>query len=455
MPRKQSSTPSPLDRTTDRLAGLPDNPFLMAEALWTDQVFGGIVSQLESAIQETQRKLGEAWEQGARAGYDLGFQTGAKETEAELRTFYEQALTEQETKAARELEELGDRLRTEHEAELSTLRESTRREIERLSTEQAAKLANLEDSVRRETELELQHRFSSELAQAEARVRREAEQELRATLETELREGLERELRASLAQELSVAARRDVEQDLQQRFSEQLHEVEERVRRDTEQAMRAAFEASRPERESGSDPDDLRAARAEGYTQGLNESARRYEEAMSRAAMERREAAEAAYRKGFDEAQAQTEKELKAAYQEGYRQGLQEAGKEFAAAAAGGVPAPLLDEARRQAYENGYEDGRSVGLSRGRRQAEAEQVSRLQEATRIAYREGFLDGKRTVADAERSWAFGVLHLPPDATAGEVKQHYKRLSMALHPDQNPQLADVFIKNLNRAKQLLDA
>ncbi len=443
MPPKPTPTPSPFDQTAERAATLPDNPFLKAEAHWTSQAFGGIVAELESAIQQTQGKLGEAWEQGARTGYDLGFQAGAKETEAELRAFYEGALTEQEAQAARELEELRDRLHAEHEAELAALRDSTRREIERLGTEQAAKLANLEDTVRRETELELQHRFTTELAQAEARVRRETEQELQQRFTTERGQA-------------EARVRRDIEQELQQRFSEQLHEVETRVRRDTELATRRAMESERPtpaETPEPADPDALRQARAEGYTQGLNESARRYEETMSRAALERREAAEEAYRKGFDAAQAQTEKELKAAHQEGYRQGLQEAGQEFATTAAG-VPGPLLDEARRQAYENGYEDGRSVGLSRGRRQAEAEQVSRLQEATRIAYREGFLDGKRTVADAERSWAFGVLHLPPDATTGEVKQHYKRLSMALHPDQNPQLADVFIKNLNRAKQLLD-
>lgn len=391
---------------------LPGNPFTTSEAPWAEQAFMGLQAQLEEAIQGVQRKLGEAWEEGVRAGHAQGFQAGAEETEGTLRPFYEAALIEQEASAARALAEEVERLRGAHDAELAALRETTRRELERLSAKHSAALEGLRASVRRELAAELQHRFNTELVQAEARVRRETEAEL------------------------------------QQRFEAERQQLEARVRQETEETMRSV----------GPSPEEPgereREARAEGYTQGLNESARRYEEAMTRVALERREAVEAAYKKGFDAAGAQTEKELLAAQQEGYRQGLLEAGREFASAAAGTLPAPLLDEARRQAYQNGYEDGRSVGLARGRRQAEAEESSRLQEATRQAYREGLQDGKRTVADADRSWAFGVLHLPSDAMPSEIKQHYKRLSMALHPDQNPQLADVFIKNLNRARQLLD-
>lgn len=417
-----------------RPSSLPENPYLKARASWTEETFSTLRDQLQQAAEATERKLGETWDEAARAGYDLGFQAGVKETESELRAFYEQALTEQEAAASRALLEQAEELLAAHEAELAGYRERNRQEIERLGHEQEARLRELRETVRRDTEAELQHRFNSEMAQLERRVREETRREVEA--------------------ELAAPLRRELERELQQRFSAELQAVEERVRRETERAMRAAFEAERQPDEPPMDEDRLREARADGYTQGLNESARRYEEAITRAAFEHREAVEAAYRKGFDEAGGQTEKELKAAYQEGYRQGLLEAGQEFAATASSSVPSPLLDEARRQAYENGYEDGRGVGLARGRRQAEAELSAKLQEATRVAYREGFLDGKRAVADAERSWAFGVLHLPPDASASEVKQHYKRLSMALHPDQNPQLADVFIKNLNRAKQLLD-
>lgn len=388
MPRKPM--PKPQDKPPERSVALPENPYRTSEAGWTEAVFAGVTDRLAASLLEVQARLAGAWDEAGRLGYDLGFQAGGREAEAELRAFYEQALSEQEAAAVRSLQEQSRRLETEHEAALTSLREANRREIERLAGEHEVRLEARAEQIRLETEQALQHRFASELAQVEAR-----------------------------------------------------------VRQDTEQALRAAY-ADRPLGEA----ERVREAHAEGYTQGLNESARRYEEVMSRATLERREAVEQAYRKGFEEATRQADKELKASYQEGHRHGLQEAGREFAQSA-GTVPPPLLDEARRQAYENGYEDGRSVGLARGRRQAEAEQSSRLHEATRTAYREGFLDGKRTVADAERSWAFGVLHLPPDAGSLEVKQHYKRLSMALHPDQNPQLADVFIKNLNRAKELLDA
>lgn len=397
MPSKQTRPPQHGDAQDLRPIQLPDNPFTTVEARWAEDAFSGLTAQVERTIAEVGHKLSEAWDQGARAGYDQGFQAGSRETERELRAFYEDALTEQEVAATRALAEQAERLRADH----------------------AASLAAIEATLRSQFEDEARQRFASEASQLEDRIRR------------------------------------DVEFELQQVFSAELQEVEARVRRDTESAMRAAFDADRPADPSPEERNEtLREARAEGYTQGLNESARRYEEAMTRVAFERREAVEAAYQKGFEDAGGQSDKELKSAFQEGYRKGLKEAGKEFASAAAA-VPTPLLDEARRQAYENGYEDGRGVGITRGRRQAEAEQAGRLLEATRQAYREGFLDGKRTVADAERSWAFGVLHLPPDASNGEIKQHYKRLSRVLHPDQNPQLADLFIKNLNRARQLLDA
>lgn len=387
MPHESRSTPEPLDARS----ALPENPYLSPEGAWGDKAFSGVRDRLDAAIQEVQANLASAWDDAATLGYELGFQAGTRETAEELRAFYERALTDQEAASARALQEQTEQLLAAHREALNSYQEQSRLEIERMALEHEAQLGAWKDTVRRQTE-----------------------------------------------------------QELQARFSEELHAAAEQGRQDTERAVRAALAA--PE---GATSDDLiREARAEGYTQGLNESARRYEEVMSRAILERREAVEAAYQRGLDEAAGQMEKELQAAHQEGYRQGLAEAAK-AAMPLSGAVLPPLLDEARRQAYENGYEDGRGVGFSRGRRQAETELAAKLHEASRSAYHEGFLDGKRTVADAERSWAFGVLHLPPDASSGEIKQHYKRLSMALHPDQNPQLADVFIKNLNRARQLLDS
>ncbi len=160
-----------------------------------------------------------------------------------------------------------------------------------------------------------------------------------------------------------------------------------------------------------------------------------------------------AFQKGFEAARQELEvrtgsleQQLSASYEEGLREGQKRAG--------GGLG---LDEARRQAYQNGYEDGKGVGYARGKRQVEGELSGRMQEASRTAYREGFRDGQSSGGDPERSWARGILHLPAGSAVPphELRQRYKRLSLVLHPDQNPGLGDEFIKNLNRAREVLEA
>jgi hypothetical protein len=171
------------------------------------------------------------------------------------------------------------------------------------------------------------------------------------------------------------------------------------------------------------DPAVLEQVRAEGYQAGL-EAARRELEGRT----------------------PSLEQQLSASYEEGLREGQKRSG--------GGVG---LDEARRQAYQNGYEDGKGVGFARGKRQVESELSARMQDSARTAYREGFRDGQSSGGDPERSWARGILHLPAGASVPphELRQRYKRLSLVLHPDQNPGLGDEFIKNLNRAREVLEA
>jgi DnaJ-class molecular chaperone len=81
----------------------------------------------------------------------------------------------------------------------------------------------------------------------------------------------------------------------------------------------------------------------------------------------------------------------------------------------------------------------------------------MQDAARTSYREGFRDGQASGGDPERTWARGILHLPAGASVPphELRQRYKRLSLVFHPDQNPGLGDEFIKNLNRAREVLEA
>lgn len=110
-----------------------------------------------------------------------------------------------------------------------------------------------------------------------------------------------------------------------------------------------------------------------------------------------------------------------------------------------------VDVVRKQAFQNGFEQG----LTKGRRDAEAEVQTRIRDAKRQGYAEGLTEGRRASLGIEgsRSWALGVMHLPDEASTEEVRQRFRKLSLLLHPDQNPGIGDGFIKNLNRARDVL--
>lgn len=90
-----------------------------------------------------------------------------------------------------------------------------------------------------------------------------------------------------------------------------------------------------------------------------------------------------------------------------------------------------------------------------RKELEVEFQRKGQEARRKGFQEGAAEARRNSMSFEgtRGWALGVLHLPSDATVEQVRQRYRKLSMLLHPDQNPGLGDEFIKNLTRARDLM--
>lgn len=350
---------------------------------------------------------------------------------------------------------------------------SVKAELHQLSGEVQRKLTEAWDHGARSTEARLRDELVTALRQGREALQQELADRLvaeRAARDAEIEERLAAEHRAALAaSEARVSA--EVEARLRAEFQAALAERDSRTAAEVEQRLSAKHEAERVEREArltaevearlraeqsmatdeaGSYADGL----AEGYARGTREAAARMEELLTQAAFDRRTAVEEALKQGYAEGADHAEVELKAAHNEGYKLGLKE-GLGTTGLSASGVSALALDEAKRQGYENGYEDGRSVGVARGRRASESEGATRIQEAARKAYQEGFLDGKRVVGDADRAWAFGVLHLHPGAEPGEIKQRYKRLGMLMHPDQNPGLSDDFIKNLNRARELLDA
>lgn len=110
-----------------------------------------------------------------------------------------------------------------------------------------------------------------------------------------------------------------------------------------------------------------------------------------------------------------------------------------------------LDAARKQAYQSGFEHG----VAKAKREAEGPGRAQLEEARRQGYMEGLSEGRRGSLGIEgsRSWALGIMHLPDEATPDEVRQRFRKLSKLFHPDQNPELGDAFIKNLQRARDIL--
>lgn len=414
-----------LERSREKL-----NPFKDAEAEWAMSLVSSLKTQLDERAHEIQAKLSESWEQAEQEGHDRGYAEGEADAKAKLQKKHEKALAEHDMAAQKALADLEARLKLEFESVLQQCEANVRREVE-----QQLKAAFDEDLALAESQL--REAFAVELEAARAEAKREAEAPLNAELGRLQQEMNEQQSRFD--QELAAAiakAKLDAREAIPQEPSELRSTVPAQA---NASGAQGASEAPAP---------------VDGYDEGLQEGLRRLDEYKSQVLLEKRAAQEEGYQKGHAEASRHTEQDIKAAYDEGYQKGQHDAeraaSKELDALAASSV---VMDEAKRQGYQSGYEDGRSVGLAKGRREAESAYAHKLQEANRQGYREGYADGRRQAGGGERAWALGILHLSDAATAAEIKQHYKKLSMLLHPDQNPGVADDYIKNLNRAKDLL--
>lgn len=412
----ESASVDVMEAVLERAREMP-NPFKDAEAEWATSLVSGLKDQLDQRAHEIQAKLSETWEQAEQEGYDRGYSEGTADTKAKLQKKHEKAL-----------EELEQRLKLEFESTLQQKTVDVRRDVElQLNAAFAEQLAEAE-GLRRDA-------FAQELKAAKAEAKLKAEAPLQAALER-LQQAV-RDQQDRFEQELSAAiAKSEASESVQNEPTELHHTIP---------AQSSATQVA---------SDVLAAAHSEGYDEGLQEGLRRLDEYKSQVLLEKRSAQEEGYQKGHAEASKHTEQDVKAAYDEGYQKGQRDAersaSKELDAMASASV---VMDEAKRQGYQSGYEDGRGVGLAKGRRETESAIAHKIQEANRQGYREGYADGRRQAGGGERSWALGILHLSDQASAAEIKQHYKKLSMLLHPDQNPGVADEYIKNLNRAKDLL--
>ncbi len=300
-----------------------------------------------------------------------------------------------------------------------------------------------------------------------------------------------------VARRMEAAFNRGVEQGYRRGYDAGGHAAEQQLRREAEERI-AAILAKQPEVEDlgyrkGYDAarievedrlhaetvERVREAEARGYRSGQEEAEQRLQSEVDRdrqawleyKAEEERKQAEAnlkeaeermrAFERMMRDREQRLRAELEAEYQggahaggapgksaleEAYQRGLREASVVRAA-----NDNAKLDSARKQAYQSGFEHG----LAKAKRDLEGASSNQVEDARRQGYKEGLAEGRRGSLGIEgsRSWALGIMHLPDEATAEEVRQRFRKLSKVFHPDQNPDLGDSFIKNLQRARDIL--
>ncbi|MNK40075.1 hypothetical protein D3C87_587020 [compost metagenome] len=154
-------------------------------------------------------------------------------------------------------------------------------------------------------------------------------------------------------------------------------------------------------------------------------------------------------------------RELQDAYHTGLRDGMERGsgGKTVeeepatsAEPAVVGVPLEEHERLIKEAYAKGrdsglqesradlmqaYERGRQDGIDEGRRQGNS----------------GGGFGWTINRGQDKDWALAVLHAARTTPSDQLRQAYRLLTKAFHTDRNPDMPPEYIRNLNRAKEIL--
>ncbi len=154
-------------------------------------------------------------------------------------------------------------------------------------------------------------------------------------------------------------------------------------------------------------------------------------------------------------------RELQDAYQTGLREGMERGGAASVVEAEPesaseptvvGVPYEEHERLIKEAYAKGrdvalqeartdlmqaYERGRQDGIDEGRRQSN----------------QGGGFGWTINRGQDKEWALAVLHAGRTTPADQLRQAYRLLTKAFHTDRNPDMPPEYIRNLNRAKEIL--
>lgn len=226
-------------------------------------------------------------------------------------------------------------------------------------------------------------------------------------------------------------------------------ELESRREDPLSSSVSAAYERGREDGRSEF-AEDLNQAYQRGVKDGRQESDGAYERGL----VEGRKEAGVAYQRGMEEGRQQAV-DPKEAYERGRQDGLKEGGQETANAFDRGRQVGRAEHQAelKLAYEKGVKEGKSEAAAdvmnaydRGRRDGWEE--GRREGGVRSRF--GFGGAK---VDPDREWALAILHATASTTIDQLRATYRMLTKAYHPDRNPDLSPEFIRNLNRAKELL--
>lgn len=239
--------------------------------------------------------------------------------------------------------------------------------------------------------------------------------------------------------ELQPAAPEDLEARLARAFEEGRQTGRNEFSEDLNQAYERGLKDGREvavDAQSGSVSEAYERGLADGRAQGGN-AQEAYERGLAEGRAQIGDLHEA-YERGRQDGHTAASAEAKSAYDRGRQMGRAE-----------------LQVELKQAFEQGYKEGK------------AEAASDVMNAYDRGRRDGWEEGRRDQANGrsmfgftvnkgpnpDKEWALALMHATPSATPDQLRATYRMLTKAYHPDRNPDIPPEFIRNLNRAKEIL--
>lgn len=234
---------------------------------------------------------------------------------------------------------------------------------------------------------------------------------------------------------------------------------------DTQTAYERGREEAMAEAKQLSPVEDLEERVARAFEEGREAGRNEFSEDLNQA-----------YERGVKDGRDVTTElaSLQEAYQRGLQEGRAEAGSMHEAYERGRQDGHAAGSAEaKSAYDRGRQMGRAElqveckqAFEQGYKEGKAEAASDVMNAYDRGRRDGWEEGRRDAANGrsmfgftvkgpnpDKEWALALMHATPSASPDQLRATYRMLTKAYHPDRNPDIPPEFIRNLNRAKEIL--